>query len=124
MIVTLKIEDSLYEQYAKRNPQNPRKALEEALEAHKDLEPGVPRLVVENPELRELKRLSQQVLGDSQELLAYVKKTTAVSLGGVEVELSLGARQRLEALALASAEAYDSFTKRRLQNAVDQVVGV
>lgn len=124
MLVQLKISDELYEAYAKRNPENPRKALEEALEAHKDLEPGIPRLVVENPELRELKRISRQVLGDSKELLEFVKKTCSVSLGGVEVELSLGARQRLEALATAGAEPYDTFTKRRLQNAVDQVVGV
>jgi hypothetical protein len=124
MLVQLKISDELYEAYAKRNPGNPRKALEEALEAHKSLEPGVPRLVVENPELRELKRLSGQVLADSKELLAYVRKTQAVSLGGVEVELSVGARQRLEALAQAVNEPYDHFTKRRLQGAVDQVVGV
>jgi len=124
MLVQLKISDGLYERYAKRNPGNPRKALEEALEAHQDLEPGVPRLIIHNPELRELKRLSGQVLDDSKELLAYVKKTQTVSIGGVEVELSLGARQRLEALALSIAEPYDSFTRRRLQNAVDQVIGI
>ena len=124
MLVQLKISDELYEKYSKRNPQNPRKALEEALEAHQDLEPGVPRLVVENPELRELKRLSGQILEDSKALLAYVKKTQSVSIGGVEVELSVGARQRLEALAASIAEPYDKFTKRRLQNAVDQVVGI
>ena len=124
MLVQLKISDELYEKYARRNPENPRKALEETLELYKDLEPGVPRLIVENPELRELKRLSGQVLTDAKELLTYVKRTQTVSIGGVEVELSVGARQRLEALSLAVAEPYDVFTKRRLQNAVDQVVGV
>jgi hypothetical protein len=124
MLVQLKISDELYEKYSRRNPGNPRKALEETLEAHQDLEPGVPRLIVENPELRELKRLSGQILEDSKALLTYVRKTQAVSIGGVEVELSVGARQRLEALAASIPEPYDVFTKRRLQNAVDHVIGV
>lgn len=124
MIVQIKIPDELYEKYARRNPKDPRKALEEALETFQDLEPGVPRLVVENPELRELKRISQAVLGDAKELLEFVKRTTAVSVGGVEVELSLGARQRLEAMALAMTEPFDVFAKRQLKAGVDKVVGV
>jgi hypothetical protein len=123
MLLQIKISDELYEKYARRNPKDPRKALEEALELYQDLEPGVPRLVVENPELRELKRISQAVLADSKELLDFVKKTTSVSVGGVEVELSVAARQRLEAMALAMAEPFDSFAKRQLKAGVDRVIG-
>lgn len=124
MIVQLKVPDELYELYAKRNPGNPRKAMEEALEAFKVLEPGIPRLILENPELREIKRLSGEQLPDAQALLAYIKKTQAVSLGGVEIELNLGQRQRLEAMAEFFKQPYDQYAKQQLADGVQRVLGV
>jgi len=124
MIVSIQIPDELYQKYAKRNPGDPRAALVEALVAWQDLEIGVPRLMVENPELRELKRLVQGDLSTPEALVTWAKRTAAVSVGGVELELSLGQRQRLEAQAEFFKEPYDAFVKKQLGPAISKVAGV
>jgi len=124
MIVSLKISDELYEKYAKRNPEDPRAALAEALAAFQDLEPGIPRLVVENPELRRLKELSQEDLSTPGKLVSWAEKNAKVGMGGVEVELSLGVRQRLAAQAEFMKEPYQEFAKKQLGGAISRTFGV
>lgn len=123
MIVQLRVSDELYEKYAKRNPQNPRKALEEALEAWQDAEPGIPRLVVENPELRRLKELSGQVLSDSKELVTWAEKTAAASVAGVDLPLSLGQRQRLVAQAQFFQQPLGEFIQKQFNALVVRELG-
>jgi hypothetical protein len=124
MIVSLKIPDELYEQYAKRNPGDPRKALAEALETWKNLEPGVPRLIVENPELRELKTLTQVDLSQAKNLLAWAKRSAKVSAAGVDLELPLGVRERLQAQADFMKEPYQEFARKQLAAAITRALGV
>lgn len=124
MIVSLKISDELYEQYAKRNPGDPRAALAEALEAWKDREIGVPRLILENPELRELKTITQADLSEPAHLVNWAKRTSTVDFSEVEVELSLGVRERLKAQADFMKEPFAEFAKKQLLGAISRTFGV
>jgi len=124
MIVSIKISDELYEHYAKRNPGDPRAALVEALTAFQHLEPGIPRLVVENPELRAIQGFVQGDLSTPAALLAWIKKTATVQVGDWTVELTLGQRQRLEAMAKAMAQPVEDFAKTQLTAGIQRVVGV
>ena len=124
MIVQIRISDELYEKYAKRNPQDPRAALGEALETFQDLEPGVPRLIVENPELRRLKELTQEDLSSPANLVKWAERSAKVGMSGVEVELSLGIRQRLAAQAEFMKEPFQEFAKKQLGGAISRSFGV
>ena len=124
MIVSLKVPDELYEVYAKRNPRDPRAAMAEALEAWKDREPGIPRLVVENPELRELQRLTQSELSQPKQLVDWAKRTVSVAVAGIEFELSLGQRQRLEAEAAALKQPFNAYLLQQLKLVVGRGLGV
>jgi len=124
MIVSLQISDELYEHYAKRNPGDPRAALAEALKLYKDLEPGVPRLVVENPDLRAIQGYVQGDLSSSTKLLEWIRKTATVKVGDWDIELSLGQRQRLEAMAKAMVQPLNEFAKNQLTSGIQKVVGV
>lgn len=123
MLVQLRVDDELYQQYAKRNPGDPRKALEEALVAFKDLEPGVPRVVVENPELRELNRIVGEPVSSVAQLLNWAKKLTSFSVAGVEVELSPGQRQRLVQMAGFMNQPLDSYVKQQIGTMVLEKIG-
>jgi hypothetical protein len=124
MVITIKISDELYEHYAQRNPLDPRAALAEALESFKALEPGVPRLVVENPELRAIQAYVQGDLSSSAALLAWIRKTAAVRVGDWEIELSLGQRQHLRDMANALVQPVDEFAKNQLKAGIQKVAGV
>jgi hypothetical protein len=124
MIVSLKISDELYEHYAKRNPLDPRAALADALESFKALEPGVPRLVVENPDLRAIQGYVQGDLSTSAALLAWIRKTAAVKVGDWSIELSVGQRKHLKDMATALVQPLDEFAKNQLKAGIQKVVGV
>jgi hypothetical protein len=123
MILQIRVSDDLYTHYAKRNPGDPRKAIEEALETLKDLEPGVPRLVVENPELRELKQVAGIPLDSPHSLLEWAKKHANFSLSGFEVELSLGQRQRLAQMAGFMNVPVDAYVKQQVGSLLVRELG-
>lgn len=123
MIVQLKIDDDLYAKYAKRNPKDPRKALEEALSTFQDVEIGVPRLTLENPELKELKTVAGEPIGSSADLVAWAKRHSNVSVAGVEVPLSVAQRQRLAALAPFFQEDLGTHIKRVVGNLLVREIG-
>ena len=124
MVVQIRIEDSLYEKYAKRHPADPRQALVDALKTFQDLEPGVPRLIVENPELRAIQGFVQGDLSSGASLLSWIKKTAAVRVGDWDIELSLGQRQHITAMANAMVQPVDEFAKNQLKSGIQKVAGV
>jgi hypothetical protein len=123
MILQIRLSDELYQHYAKRHPGDPRKAIEDALEAHQDLEPGVPRVVLENPELRELSRVVGEPINSSAQLLAWVKRNTQFSVAGIDLELSLGQRQRLKQMADYMKQPLDGYVKQQIGTILTRELG-
>ena len=123
MLVQLRVDDDLYQLYAKRNPGDPRKAMEEALAAFQDLAPGIPRLVVENPELRELNRAVGFPVSSGAALIEHVKRLTSFSVAGVEVPLTPGQSQRLVQMAGFMQQPVDAYVRQQIGTMVTEKIG-
>ena len=80
--------------------------------------------MVENPELRAIQGYVQGDLSTAARLLDYIRKTSTVKVGGWDIELSLGQKQRLEAMAKAMVQPLPEFAKAQLTAGIQKVVGV
>jgi hypothetical protein len=124
VLVQIKIPDETYELYGRRNPENPRAALELTLQAFAELDPRGAGLVLTAEELRELNTLLGHPISSSKELLEHVGRSQRVTLGeGVEVPLNIGQRMRLKAQADFFAQSFPDFVKKQVAAGVVAVVG-
>lgn len=131
MIVSIRIPDELYAQYAERNPKKPQEELELALAEFAPFFPGKKRVVVEGADLKELSRLLEWPVSSAKELIERVARVKRVALPeGEELELNEGQLLRMKAQAdflskagKASPEEFAAFVKQQLQAGLTKVAG-
>lgn len=87
MILTLKIPDDTYEQYAAYNKADPKAAISTQLTRFRGIDPTSRILILPKEERGELERLLGTDLESAQQLVKLVRNILALKVGAVEVEL-------------------------------------
>lgn len=122
MIISIKIADETYEKYGKKNPSNPRSAIEAHIERFVDADNGK-TIVLNGKILAELQRLSGRQLDSPQDVLAAFVDLASYSVDGVQVILPGEQRAILRKGAEAYKEALPAFIERKVKQGLTTILG-
>lgn len=114
MILNITLPDELFARYADRDPKNPRKAIERALEKFVDVHPDDRLLLVPKNVRQELEKLIGKPIESWDKFLSFFKDALSIKAGEVSVPLTEGQIKRLKTQA-------DFFKKDPLEFTTDMV---
>jgi hypothetical protein len=124
MIVSLKVSDELYEQYGRRNPNNPRAAMIDTLERFVSSDPGIKSLTLEGENLKQLQDALQTVLKDPDEATRLLLKALSVRVDEVEIALTPTQRKSIETNSAFFKQDPGDWTKNKVEEGLRVAFGV
>jgi hypothetical protein len=124
MIVSLKVSDELYEEYGRRNPNNPRTAMADSLERFVSHDPGIKSVLLDGENLSLLQSALQTSLSDPAELTRLLIKALSVRVDEVEVALTPVQRKSIETNASFFKQTQGEFAKNKIEEGLRVAFGV
>jgi len=124
MIVSLKVSDDLYEQYGRRNPNNPRAAMIDTLERFASHDPGRKSLTLEGENLKQLQDALQTVLRDPDEATRLLLKALSVRVDDVEIALTPTQRKSIETNSAFFKQDPQNWAKNKIVEGLRVAFGV
>jgi hypothetical protein len=124
MIVSLKVSDELYEEYGRRNPNNPRAAMADTLERFASHDPGIKSVTLEGDNLAQLQSALQTSLSDPDELTRLLIKALSVRVDEVEIALTPVQRKSIETNSAFFKQDPGDWTKNKVEEGLRVAFGV
>lgn len=124
MIVSLKVSDDLYEQYGRRNPNNPRAAMTDTLERFVSHDPGTKSVTLEGDNLRQLQEALQTSLSNPDEFTRLLVKALSVRVDDIEISLTPTQRKSIETNSAFFKQSPADWTKNKVVEGLRIAFGV
>lgn len=125
MLVSLKVSDEVFEAYGTHNPQNPRLAMEQALERFKAVTPNKKAILLSGDALAELQTLLGGSYDGASDLVLAIRKALVVKVDGVEVALTESQRKAIsDTVRYFPKMEPREFTAQKIKEGLQHVLGV
>ena len=124
MIVSLRVPDELYEAYGRKNAEDPRSPMVEALAKFVGEDPKARSITLSGESLKEVQGLIGGPVESPEQLLRALRKALKVRLDNVEVTLTPSQRKAVETTVGFFGGEEDEFLENKLKEALVYVFGV
>jgi hypothetical protein len=125
MLISLKVSDEVFEAYGTHNPQNPRLAMEQALERFQEVTPNKKAILIAGEALAELQRLLDGTFEGASDLLPALRKALTVKVGDVEVALTESQRKAIsDTVKYFPKMETREFTEQKIKEGLRYALGV
>lgn len=125
MLVSLKVPDEVFEAYGAHNPQNPRLAMEQALQRFAKVVPNRKAILFTGDDLAALQSLLGGSFDGPSDALLALRRALVVKVEGVDVALTEGQRKAIgDAIRFNPKIEPREFTETKIKEGLRVALGV